>query len=74
MALALSASLFTPTSESLAQTAPAPVRMRGTVLYVTPGTLTVKDRSGEVVELLLSDKLVVNEVSPITLEDIKPGS
>ena len=74
LALALSASLFTLTSESLAQTTPAPVRMRGTILNVTPGTLTVKDRSGEVVELLLSDKLVVNEVFPIKLEDIKPGS
>ncbi|WP_309678371.1 hypothetical protein [Polaromonas sp.] len=75
LALALSASLFTPfISEALAQTAPATVRMRGTVLSVTPGTLTVKDRSGEVVELLLSDRLVVSEVFPIRLEDIKPGS
>lgn len=60
--------------EALAQTPPAAVRMRGTVLGVTPAILTVKDRSGEVVELLISDKLVVSEVYPIKLEDIKPGS
>ena len=74
LALALSVSLFTPSTDALAQTPPATVRMRGTVLSVTPGTLTVKDRSGEVVELLLSDKLVITEVFPIKLEDIKPGS
>ena len=36
--------------------------------------MTVKDRGGEVVELVISDKLVVSEVFPIRLEDIKPGS
>ena len=39
--------------EALAQTPPAPVRMRGTILSVTPATLTVKDRSGEVVEVAM---------------------
>lgn len=59
----------------LAQTAAPPtVRMRGTVQAVSPTTLTVKDRSGEVVELLPSDKLVVQEVYPIALSDIRPGS
>ncbi|MBC7608978.1 MAG: hypothetical protein H7228_05290 [Polaromonas sp.] len=63
-------------SAALAQTPPAPqtVRMRGTIVSMTPATLTVKDRSGEVVELQMSDKLVVTEVYPIRLEDIKPGS
>jgi hypothetical protein len=50
------------------------VRLRGSVVAVTPGTVSVKERSGEVVELVLSDKLVVTEVYPIALADIKPGS
>ncbi len=60
---------------SLAQgAAPAPVRMRGTVQAVGADTLTVKERSGEVVELVLPEKLTVSEVYPITLADIQPGS
>ena len=61
-------------SQALAQTPPAAVRMRGTIVGLTPSTMTVKDRGGEVVELAISDKLVVSEVFPIRLEDIKPGS
>ncbi len=73
--LGLTATVGSPFfSQALAQTPAATVRMRGTVLGVTPVTLTVKDRSGEVVELALSDKLVVSEIFPIRLEDIKPGS
>jgi hypothetical protein len=59
MALTLASSLFsvaTP-SESLAQTTPASatatVRIRGAVMNVTTDTLTVKDRSGEVIEFVL---------------------
>ena len=76
LALILVIGLFTPPfmGTSLAQSPPAAVRVRGTVLNVTPSTLTVKDRSGEVVELLLSDKVTVNEVFAIALADIKPGS
>ena len=51
-----------------------PVRLRGTVQSATAGTLTVKERRGETVLLGLSDKLVVQEVYPIELGDIKPGS
>ena len=79
--LALSLSLclvasFSPPfiGESGAQTPAPTVRMRGTIVSVTPVALTVKDRSGEVIELAMSDKLVVSEVFPIKLEDIKPGS
>lgn len=59
---------------SMAQSAPATVRMRGTIVSASPGGLVVRDRSGEVVDLQLSDKLVVSEVFAIRLEDIKPGS
>ncbi|MES2190684.1 MAG: hypothetical protein V4454_11205 [Pseudomonadota bacterium] len=61
------------TTLAAAQTPPV-VRMRGTIVSVTPTSMVVRDRSGEVVDLLISDKLVVSEVYPIRLEDIKPGS
>ena len=57
-----------------AQTPEPVVRLRGTVQNATPTTLTVKDRSGETVTLGLPDKLVVQEVYPIALADIKAGS
>ncbi len=73
--VACSAALSLTTSAALAQTpTPQTVRMRGTIVSLTAATLTVKDRSGEVVELQMTDKLVVTEVFPIRLEDIKPGS
>lgn len=50
------------------------VRLRGTVQQATPTTLTVKARSGETVVLNLPDKLVIQEVFPIALTDVKPGS
>lgn len=57
-----------------AQPADPIVRIRGTVQSATPNSVTVKDRSGEVVSLNLPDKLVVQEVYPIALADIKSGS
>ncbi len=62
---------------SIAQTAApatAVVRLRGVVQSVAAQSITVKARSGEVIVLALSDKLVVNEVFPIALADIQPGS
>jgi hypothetical protein len=71
LAICVAASLLS--HWALAQT-PATVRLRGTVQAVTPSTVTIKERRGEVIELVLSDKLVVSEVYPIKLEDIQPGS
>lgn len=71
MAFGFSAAVF---GQALAQTPATTVRLRGTVVSITPETLTVKDRSGEVAELVITSKLVVSEVFPIALEDIKPGS
>jgi len=64
------------TSLVLAQaTAPSPVlRLRGVVQQVSASTLTLKERSGEVIELTLPAALVVSEVYPIALADIQPGS
>ncbi|SDP72566.1 hypothetical protein SAMN05216303_106281 [Rhodoferax sp. OV413] len=50
------------------------VRVRGTVQSVAPGLLTVKDRSGEVVQLVLPDALPVSEIYPMAMSDIQPGS
>ncbi len=53
----------------------AVVRMRGVIQAVSADNLTVKDRaSGEVVQLALTDKLVVAEVYAIALSDIQAGS
>ena len=70
-ALGLAASLCAAQTPMLA--APT-VRLRGIVQSVTPLTLTVKERGGELVELVLPEKLVVSEVYPISLADIQPGS
>jgi hypothetical protein len=59
----------------LAQTPPTTIRLRGTIISVSAGSMTVKDRgTGEVVELALTDKTDVTEVYPIALADIKAGS
>ncbi len=57
-----------------AQPAPEVVRVRGVIQAADDASVTVKARSGEVVKLALTDKLVVSEVLPIALSDIKPGS
>ncbi|MDO9437251.1 hypothetical protein [Hydrogenophaga sp.] len=58
-----------------AQNATPTVRMRGTIQAVAADSMTVKDRtSGEVVQLALTDRLVVAEVYPIALADIQAGS
>jgi hypothetical protein len=75
-ALTLMLAGFACAPAALAQAnAPAStVRMRGTIQAITPASMTVKDRSGEVVDLVVSDKLVVTEVYPIALADIQKGS
>ncbi len=73
--LALGAGLLTLAPCAGAQQVAAPTeRVRGTVLAVGASTLTVRDRSGEVVELVLPAELPVSEVYPIALADIQPGS
>jgi hypothetical protein len=70
--LALTLSLTAATA--FAQ-APSPTqRLRGTVEAFDGTTLTVKERSGESFRLALDDKFAVNEVLPIALTAIQPGS
>lgn len=66
LALCLAASV------ALAQS--GPLRLRGVLQQVSASSITLKDRSGEVVELALPADLVVSEVYPIALADIQPGS
>ena len=71
LAATLGSALIT---KSTAQTPSPTLRMRGNIVSVSATSLVVNDRGGEVVELALTDKLVVSEVYPIKLEGIKPGS
>ena len=50
------------------------VRLRGVLQSVGPTSATLRTRSGEVVELALPPGLVISEVYPIELSDIKAGS
>ena len=74
----LAAALIGAASLASAQAPQAPaspvVRVRGVIQAADGGSLTVKARSGEVVTLALTDKLAVNEMLPMQLSDIKPGS
>jgi len=69
----LAALLTLATTLSLAQNAPT-VRLRGTIEKVDATTLTVKERSGEVITLVRPADMGVTEVVPISLADIKTGS
>jgi hypothetical protein len=50
------------------------VRLRGTIEALSDTKLTLRERSGQRMELALSPTYAVTEVFPITLADIKPGS
>lgn len=54
-------------------TAPT-VRLRGTIEKVEVGSITLKERNGEMVQLVMSDATPVSEIVPIALADIQPGS
>ena len=50
------------------------VRLRATIEKVDATSLTVKERSGEVITLVRPAEMDVSEVYPLSLADIKPGS
>jgi hypothetical protein len=63
------------TSLALAQAPANPtVRLRGTIEKVEPASITIKERSGEVITLVRAADMDVTEVFPIALADIKTGS
>jgi hypothetical protein len=51
----------------------APTRLRATVQKVDADSITVKDRSGEVVKLAVAADANISEVYPIELSSLKPG-
>ena len=75
--LAVSLTFLTVLPLAWAQT-PAPanptVRLRATIEKVDATSLTVRERSGEVITLVRPAEMDVSEVYPLSLADIKPGS
>ena len=64
---------------ALAQTpAPGPaapqLRLRATIEKIDATSITIKERSGEVITLVRPAAMDVSEVYPLALSDIKPGS
>jgi carboxymethylenebutenolidase len=62
------------TAATAASNASPMVRLRGTLQAVTPDSVTLKTRSGEVIRLALPANLVVSETYPTELSDIQAGS
>lgn len=50
------------------------VRVRGTIEKVEATSITVRERSGEVITLVRPADMAVSEVLPLKLADIRPGS
>ena len=71
---ALALSVATLASAQTATLSAPPIRLRATIEKVEPGSITVRERSGEVAVLQLASNLVVTEVFPIDIADIKAGS
>ena len=73
--LAFSIAVLTASTLSLAQAPAQPmVRLRATLEKIDAVSITVKERSGEVITLVRPADMSVSEVYPVTLADIKPGS
>jgi hypothetical protein len=54
--------------------ASAPVRLRGTIDRVDGPRITIKERSGELVTVVLADALTFQEVLPVDIAAIQPGA
>ncbi|UWU78131.1 hypothetical protein N2603_06635 [Bradyrhizobium huanghuaihaiense] len=59
---------------AVAQRAPVPTRVRGTIESVSGDTMQVKSRSGEDVKLRIAPDVSVSGITKISLADIKVGS
>jgi len=73
--LTISLALAAALPLALAQTPANPtLRLRATIEKVDATSLTVKERSGEVITLVRPAAMDVSEVYPLALADIRPGS
>ena len=75
--IALSLAVVATSASLLAQT-PAPaaptLRLRATIEKIDATSITIKERSGEIITLVRPATMDVSEVYPIALNDIKAGS
>jgi hypothetical protein len=71
---AVAAVLLAAAFTAQAQAPEPPVRIRGVIEKADANSLTVKDRSGEVVTLVRPADMNVSEVVPITTAEIQPNS
>ena len=61
----------------LAQTAPPSnptVRLRGVIEKLDTGSVTIQERRGETITLVMAENMPMNEVYPIAMSEIKAGS
>lgn len=73
--LTVSLALLAAIPLAMAQTPANPtLRLRATIEKVDATSLTVRERSGEVITLVRPAAMDVSEVYPLALADIKPGS
>lgn len=72
--LAVSIAVLAASTVLLAQTPAPTVRLRATIEKVDATSITVRERSGEVITLVRPADMEVSEVYPLALADIKPGS
>ena len=77
--LTLSVAILATSASLLAQApSPAPaapqVRLRGAIEKIDATSITIKERSGEVITLVRPAAMDVSEVYPLALADIRPGS
>jgi hypothetical protein len=72
LALATAAALVLPLASQAQQ--PQTVRLRGTIESVTDTKMVLRERGGQRVELAIAPNLVVTEMYPVALADVKPGS
>jgi hypothetical protein len=50
------------------------VRLRGVIEKLEPGFVTIKERRGEIIKLVMADNMPMNEVYAIAMSEIKAGS
>ena len=72
--LALCASVVMAQTPASAPQAAPTMRLRGTIEKVDAGSLVLKERSGETLTLVFADNFSVNEIVPIELATVQPGS
>jgi len=58
---------------AFAQSAPPPMRLRGTIEKIDPASMILKERNGQTMTLALADNLTVSEVFPVDPAMIQSG-